>query len=449
LEALDRNIIDDSRYSYDPQRDRQTEIIYQQTAEQLQAVRQDVSWLSKKFIYTMLVTCSVVSGITLALWGLSQTVFFNGYPKNGIIFGCSFILYLPCCCYIKVMCFPDKNAFFFRQYLQEKRLWRKKIFSTRYKVYMGYDEEERQERIQKHREALARMESERLEKLSANQREELRLRRELAIKIGKNTPKLGTLPPSHFKEQRLDDVKQRLNIVISRHGQFVTQPPPILPPCVLETGTADKIPNYAANRFGEFRFEHPDTEGETYALDNGFVRTKGVISVAAIANSAANRPQSTTNARRDRVRFHVPTETDFATPGETETSAQQSPSLSRSHVASNNRRLRRSQSASTSRQRVSSSNKTSKTTDDDFTYQSLPRPSRLTSKKTLQPHQESSFHDDNKNIRHAGTALINTQSKRNKLITYHIKFDTLPLHDSIPGAANERSNGFENTQIQS
>ncbi len=272
-EDLEAGVIDDSKYVFDPTRPAQTDIFCKQTEEELAAVHKDVRWQRKKFFYTVCCSCSVFAGLAMSLWGMALTLAFSGLKPNLIVFICSFALYIPCLIYVKFMCFPSKKEFHQRNDVAEHRYWRKKLFTTRYKVYMGYDEEERREAEQKKRQEEAAREAERLARYNAKKQIQIKRLRELQEKIGKNQPKLGQFPPSYYREQRLNRATQGMNVIVNRNGEFIIPPPSIIPQHIIESGTAHLIPNYEKNISNEFKFIHPDAEGQKYAIDSGYTTT--------------------------------------------------------------------------------------------------------------------------------------------------------------------------------
>ncbi len=165
----------------------------------------------------------------LTLWGMAETVIFDSFHKNMKMIWIAIPLYVPFLIWLKVMFCPGVSEYNFRQYVMEKRFWRNKVAKTRYKIYLGTDEDE--------------------ENGASNgggqdsKQDEAQRRADLALKmkIGRNVPKLGELDRTTYQHHR-HLPNGGLNIVLDHTRRSVVKPPEILPNAILETGTAHLLP---------------------------------------------------------------------------------------------------------------------------------------------------------------------------------------------------------------
>lgn len=237
---------------YDPQRVRQRELIVHTSTEQVSVVELDKALQLKKLRYTLCCTVCTLVGIVLALWGMSQTVIFEKFQPNDTLFGCSFLLFIPLGVCLRVFLCPGREEYERRQYIVERRNWRRQVSATRYKVYMGWDKEEAAERERE----LLREEEERKKRLA------------FAIKVGKNKPKLGFVDREQMRREHIDESPNKgRNVVIARTSLEYVKPPAILPDEVVRLETVSQLPNYKKNRLNAYAFVHPDPQGERETVE--------------------------------------------------------------------------------------------------------------------------------------------------------------------------------------
>jgi hypothetical protein len=199
---------------------------------------------------------SSLVAIMFTLWGMAETVIFDGHPVNVKYVWIGIPFYVPFFLWLRVLFCPGTREYNFRQYVMEKRFWRQKVSKTRHKVYLGHDKWDEEDRLEEERQAKAR------ELRELQRQEDIALK----MKIGKNVPKLGEVSPKVYQNHR-HQPNAGLNVVIDRRGQMIVKPPEILPTMVLKTGTAHKLPNYSKNRCNYYKFQHPDPEGEEVGFE--------------------------------------------------------------------------------------------------------------------------------------------------------------------------------------
>jgi hypothetical protein len=244
---------EDEEYKYDPKKDPEKDLIVDELADQLHSIGADKVLQVKKLKYLVFCSISNVIGILFTIWGLSLTVLFDHYEKNLTVFYCSFVFYIPFLVWLKVLLFPDLEEYKKRQYVVEKRNWRERVNSTRFRRYMNWDEQQQGETPE---EREKRLKEERAKALT--------------LKIGKNVPKLGQIdsPTKKTDYSSIYTPKRALNIVIDRNGREIVRPPPIIPDQVLKTGTAKKLPDFTPNKYNRYTFVHPDPDGEAFGIQH-------------------------------------------------------------------------------------------------------------------------------------------------------------------------------------
>lgn len=132
-------------YVYDPEKPPEKEFILDANAEQLETIRADEKLKLRKWILFVVCCVSNLIGLVLILMGLGLTVIFETLKPNIIIFGISFVFFVPFLVWIKFLFFPGRREHRRRKYLQRSRDWRQALDLHRMKVYHGWDEEERED----------------------------------------------------------------------------------------------------------------------------------------------------------------------------------------------------------------------------------------------------------------------------------------------------------------
>jgi hypothetical protein len=128
---------DGEMYEFDPEKDAEKHIIIDTHDEELEAVQQEKSFQLRKWVYFVICVVSAMVGITLCLWGLSLTAFFEKYAENDMLFYGSFAGYVPFLCYCKYLYYPSQRERRKREYIKRHRMWRKAVYKQRRKRYLG------------------------------------------------------------------------------------------------------------------------------------------------------------------------------------------------------------------------------------------------------------------------------------------------------------------------
>lgn len=134
-----------SPFVYDPERPPEKDFILDANAEQLETIEEDKKLQVRKWQFFIGMFVSTLMGIVLTLMGLGLTVIFETFKRNDVVFGISFILYVPFLLWLKFLFFPNRREYRKRQYLKQHRNWRDALVIHRMKIYHGWDEEEQAE----------------------------------------------------------------------------------------------------------------------------------------------------------------------------------------------------------------------------------------------------------------------------------------------------------------
>jgi hypothetical protein len=129
-------------YVYDPERPPEKDFILDANTEQLETIEEDKKLQVRKWFYFVGCFVSNLIGIILCLMGLGMTVLFETFKHNEVIFGISFIFFVPFILWLKFLFYPDRREYRKRQYLKRNRDWRDALNIRRMKIYHGWDEEE-------------------------------------------------------------------------------------------------------------------------------------------------------------------------------------------------------------------------------------------------------------------------------------------------------------------
>jgi hypothetical protein len=132
----------DQNYVYRPDAAPQKDLIIDHAEENVKAVEHEEAYQVKKWRYFALCSLCNIVGIFMVLYSLGATNLFNSFQKNLVITYCSILFFLPTFIWLKIVYFPDQDEYQWRQRILRMRAWRRRIYNTQRKVYLGRDLEE-------------------------------------------------------------------------------------------------------------------------------------------------------------------------------------------------------------------------------------------------------------------------------------------------------------------
>lgn len=132
-------------YVFDPNSKKHKDHILDEATEQVEAVAHERKYQVKKWVYFSACLISNIVGIFVTLFALGASDLFNSFERNNTTLYCSFIFYAPTLLWLRVVYCPGREEALWRQYVMQRRAWRKKVYYQQRRVFLGRDIEEARE----------------------------------------------------------------------------------------------------------------------------------------------------------------------------------------------------------------------------------------------------------------------------------------------------------------